>query len=98
MAIDDEVSVHNLHVSVVLAVRGVILEQVRLKRGAGAQQPQARQTTHHVRRVQEGIVDGDDLDGLLAEGSAKHESSDATKSIAQMSLRSIQHGQTAQTR
>jgi hypothetical protein len=78
LAVDDKVSINDCHAAVVLTVSRVILEQVRLKLNN-----HQKLATYHVRRVQEWIVHGDNLNRLLEQGRAEDETTDAAEAGGQ---------------
>jgi hypothetical protein len=90
--INDEVAIDSLDFTLVLAVDGVVLEEVDLWRRGGAKDNGSGQTivvvarkffisTHHVLDVHERIVDGDDGNLGVSEGSAAHEAADTAEAI-----------------
>ena len=79
--IDHEVAINHVNFALVLTLGGVVLEQVGLQQEDHSADNQREHVTHHVGGVQEGVVDGDDLDGLLQERGTQNEATDAAESI-----------------
>ena len=81
VTIDAQVSINNLHLAVVRAVRGVVLEQVRLRGKDQTRVGEFSAFSNHVLWVQERVIHSNDLDGLLFQGCAQHQTTDAAKTV-----------------
>ena len=88
VAVDDELVAVSLHLAVVLAVGRIVLEQVSLESASDKPQ-EVHGSAYHVLGVEEGVVDGDNLDGALLQGCAEHEASDAAKAAGNVVKQSL---------
>lgn len=96
MSVDDQLAALGLHLALVAAVGGVILEHVDLKVWKESPNPRppgvkdqinivevaqrAAEGTDHVLQVNEGVIDGHDLHLLGGEAGAGHQTADAAES------------------
>ena len=90
LALDDELAVLDLDGAVESAVGGVVLEHVNLRNSELSSANTARERSevaHHVVEVDEGVVDGDDLDLSVLERVSQDNSTNSTEANLPVSVR-----------